>query len=159
MTNKKLQRGFSLVELLTVLAVLTVLSLLAIPNLIASRRAANEASAISSLRSLTSAQVTYQQTTGNGRFATMLTDLGTAKLIDNTLAAGRKDGYEFSITFTTLGPPARYVVSANPGTVSGLAATGTRRFGITTDGIVRSDTTSLSTSFTQADISSASPIN
>ncbi len=90
----KKQQGFSLIELLIVVAVIGIIAAIAVPNLIRSRDAAQEASAISTLRTLATAQITYSATTGNGQFGT-LAQLRTAGLIDEALAAGSKDGYNF----------------------------------------------------------------
>ena len=80
----KNQKGFSLVELLVVVIIIAIIAAIAIPNLLASRRAANEASAISTLRTYHSAEATYQATTGNS------TNYGTetqlAGLVDAILA-------------------------------------------------------------------------
>ena len=101
----KNQKGFSLVELLVVVIIIAIIAAIAIPNLLASRRAANEASAISSMRTLHSAQATYQATIGNNTdYAKTLAELGTAaggNLIDPALAAASgtnpKSGYVFTL--------------------------------------------------------------
>jgi len=114
----KNQKGFSLVELLVVVIIIAIVAAIAIPNLLASRRAANEASAISALRTIHSAEVTYFSTSGgNSDYGTM-TDLGNVALIDSALAgattaSAAKSGYVYtaSLIATTLDG---YCTTASP---------------------------------------------
>lgn len=91
------QQGFSLIELLIVVAVIGIIAAIAVPNLLRSRQAAQEASAISSMRTIATAQITYAATVGNGEFAD-LQALQAAGLIDEALGGGNKDGYDFECT-------------------------------------------------------------
>jgi type IV pilus assembly protein PilA len=123
--------GFSLIELLVVVAVILIVAVIAIPNLLRSRMAANEASAVASLRSINTSQVVYQSSYGPG-FATKLADLsdgGAASncvpptaptstsscLLDSVLATGSKSGYKFAYApVATGGSISTYTANADP---------------------------------------------
>jgi prepilin-type N-terminal cleavage/methylation domain-containing protein len=144
------QRGFSLIELLIVVVIIGIIAAIAIPNLLASRRAANEGSSISALRTIHGAQNTYASTQGNGDYAgtpagldgVALTTLGSFNIVDPTLATGTKSGYVFT-TGTTLKSatnPASFCTRSVPTTIGGVTATGARCFGIATDGVIMTNT-------------------
>jgi|KBSSwiStaDraftv2_1062776.scaffolds.fasta_scaffold206347_2 type IV pilus assembly protein PilA len=149
MRSYKFNEGFSLIELLLVVAIVGVLSAIAIPNLLSSRRSANEASAISALRVISSGEATYQATAGGGRYGDLAT-LASLTLVDDAVGAatiagpGRpRTGYLFSATTVAAGLPA-FDAKAQPflhTSADLLFATGSRSFYVNEQGVMYFNTT------------------
>jgi prepilin-type N-terminal cleavage/methylation domain-containing protein len=123
------QKGFSLIELLIVVAVILIIAAIAVPNLMRSRMAANEASAVGSLRTINTAQAMYQQQNPTIGYAPDLATLGSTtggSLLDSTLGSNNptKSGYKFVFTGDGATPSAAYVV----GSAAVSSSSGTREF-------------------------------
>jgi type IV pilus assembly protein PilA len=147
MRNK--QKGFSLIELLIVVAIILIIAAIAIPNLLRSKMAANEASAVGSLRTINTASVAYSTTYGT--YPAALTNLQpvasgstptstTADLIDSVLSSGTKSGYSFVWTAGT--GNTTYSVAASPVSTS----TGQRYFYTDQSGVIRANVAGAATS-------------
>ncbi len=145
------QKGFSLIELLIVVAIILIIAAIAIPNLLRARIAANESSAVGSVRTINTAQIAYNSAYPTVGFAANLGNLsGTscsppgstgACLIDTVLSSGSKSGYFFSMAGSG-GPPAgSYQSLASPQTVN---STGVRYFCSFEDGVVRYNMSAIS---------------
>jgi type IV pilus assembly protein PilA len=125
----KKQKGFSLIELLIVVAIILIIAAIAIPNLMRSKMAANESSAVGSLRTINTAMVTYSNNYPTIGYSATLAALGGAPatcatatgavstgacLIDNVLALGTKSGYNFTAANGGQTPAVTYTSSATP---------------------------------------------
>jgi type IV pilus assembly protein PilA len=169
------QKGFSLIELLIVVAIILIIAAIAIPNLLRARMAANEASAVSSLRTINTAEITYNSTYPTIGFATALSNLGgglgtacvpssaTACLLDSVLSNNGnpinsgKSGFLFTTGTGTVssGLNVGYTALATPMV---LNRTGVRAFCAEQDAVVRVDPSGVC-SATESGILGFNPLN
>ena len=130
-------RGFTLIELMIVVAIIAIIAAIAIPSLLSARKSANEASCISSLRTLTTVNEQYR--TRFQTYAGALGDLNSEGYIDSVLASGTKSGYTFA-----------YAGAANTGSCTAdpetAGTTGDRYFFVDQSGVIRFSSTGTATS-------------
>ena len=161
MKSNSKEKGFSLIELLIVVAIILIIAAIAIPNLLRSKMAANEASAVASLRTYNTSIVAYE-TTYNTAPTTNLSELGpsttpsstAADLVDNLLgiAAPIKSGYAFTYTAgaaASNGSVSTYSIISNPSTQN---VTGQRTFFTDQSGVIRQRTDGTTASATDTPI-------
>lgn len=137
---KKNQTGFSLVELIVVIAILGIVVAIAVPNMLASRRAANEGSAVSSMRTIYNAETTYLTSKGGGNYASMDT-LASEKMLDESLGAASvperaKSGYYFVVDLSPGTNPPIIGINGLPLVRTGPTATGKRIFWAGESGVI-----------------------
>lgn len=143
MHSRKSQKGFSLIELLIVVAIILIIAAIAIPNLLKSKMAANESSAVGSIRTINTGEVTYAAGCPSIGFTSSLIELNAGAncasgtgIIDAVLAGGLKSGYTFTYAGTAdaTGLIDTYTISAVPGVIG---TTGQRGFYSDQTGVIR----------------------
>ena len=141
----KTNKGFSLLELLIVVAIILIIATIAIPSLLRSRQAAHEAAAVATLRTLNTAEVTYLSTAA-GQFG-QLTDLINNTLIPPNFVPGPVSGYNFAITLDATNRD--FTITATPAS----ANDGRYAYFIWPDGTVRYSTSAAPTGMGGAPVS------
>ena len=127
-TRRMKANGFSLIELLIVVAIILIIAAIAIPNFIHARMAANESSAVSSIHTINTSEIAYSSANPTIGYSAALADLGPtgAGYLDGVLSAGTKGGYTFTyVQDATNSPSTGYTVNSDPVT---RGTTGQRSF-------------------------------
>jgi prepilin-type N-terminal cleavage/methylation domain-containing protein len=145
-------KGFSLIELLIVVAIILIIAAIAVPSFLRSRIAANQSAAVAALRTLNSAQITYNSAYPSVGFASTLPVLGgtscsppnstSACLIDTVLATGQRSGYTFTLSNVSGSPASSYNFIASPTTWNYSGMTYYCSFA---DAVIRASTTAITT--------------
>jgi type IV pilus assembly protein PilA len=145
-------KGFSLIELLIVVAIILIIAAIAIPSFLRSRMAANESAAVGSLRTLNTAQISYESAYPTIGYASTMAALGgtscvppsssSSCLIDTALAAGVKSGYTFTLSNVSGTPASTYNFVATPVVWN---YSGIRYFCSFADAVVRTSMATIST--------------
>jgi len=137
-------KGFSLIELLIVVAIILIIAALAVPSFLRSKIAANESAAAAAVRIVTSAQISYSSAYPSVGFSSSLASLGgtscapptptSACIIDDALASGQRSGYNFVVANVSGTPATGYNVLATP---SAYNSSGVRNFCAYEDSMLR----------------------
>ena len=152
------QKGFSLIELLIVVAIILIIAAIAIPSLIRAKISANESSAAASIRQITTAQIAYAASYPVIGYAANLATLGpgagnaacaasgpssaTACILDAVLASGSKSGYQFLAVGDSAGGPSPNIEFVSSSAPLSYNVTGTKNYCMVTDGVLRSNPSS-----------------
>jgi type IV pilus assembly protein PilA len=130
--------GFSLIELLIVVAIILVIAAIAIPNLIRAKAAANESVSVASIHAINTAEIAYSSLNPTIGFSALLADLGPAGggFLDSNLASGSKSGYNYTYVQVGGAPSSGYSINADPIVRS---ITGNRSFYSSQDNLTRYD--------------------
>lgn len=152
--------GFSLIELLVVVVIILVIGAIAIPSLLSSRRAANDASAVATLRTIHSAQTTFFSGPGRNANYASLSDLGAADLLDDLLGGAdtvSKSEYTYTVSRPAAAPYSIYCATA---LANNFGTSGSRDFLVSNAGVVYATSTEGSMSCTNGvpDTTGGSPI-
>ncbi len=133
-------RGFTLIELMTVISVITIIAAIAIPNLLRSKITTNEGAAIANMRTISSAEIQYKaagltlDATGTGTFATLnQLQSATPAFVDSAMGSGTRQGYKFTVVPGGAPGTPNYTANADPVM---MGSSGTRGFFVNESGVI-----------------------